>query len=92
MAADGKCFDVAIDHMFFNEPSFLSGIEDIRKAIETVITADPDAILGVLTLTVNVRVANTPGTVRRPSTISRRDSALTVVTDSPDLSPSISLT
>ena len=43
-AADGKCFDVAIDHGFFNELSFLSGIEDIRKAIETVVEAAPDAV------------------------------------------------
>jgi ABC-type Fe3+-hydroxamate transport system substrate-binding protein len=44
-AADGKCFDVAIDHGFFNELSFLSGIEDIRKAIETVVAAAPDIII-----------------------------------------------
>ena len=44
MASDGKCFDVAIDHGFFNEISFLGGIEDIRKAIATVILASPDAI------------------------------------------------
>ena len=44
MASDGRCFDVAIDHGFFNERSFLGGIEDIRKAIETVVTAAPDAI------------------------------------------------
>ncbi len=44
MGSDGKCFDVAIDHGFFNEPSFLAGIEDIRPAIQTVISADPDAI------------------------------------------------
>jgi DhnA family fructose-bisphosphate aldolase class Ia len=43
-AADGKCFDVAIDHGFFNELSFLSGIEDIRKAIEAVVAAAPDAV------------------------------------------------
>jgi DhnA family fructose-bisphosphate aldolase class Ia len=43
-AADGKCFDVAIDHGFFNELSFLAGIEDIRKAIETVVAAAPDAV------------------------------------------------
>lgn len=43
-AADGKCFDVAIDHGFFNERSFLSGIEDIRKAVATVVEAAPDAI------------------------------------------------
>lgn len=43
-AADGKCFDVAIDHGFFNEGTFLSGIEDVRQAIETVVAAAPDAI------------------------------------------------
>jgi DhnA family fructose-bisphosphate aldolase class Ia len=43
-AADGRCFDVAIDHGFFNEPSFLTGIEDARAAIGTVASAGPDAI------------------------------------------------
>ena len=43
-AADGKCFDVAIDHGFFNELSFLNGIEDVRKAIATVVEAAPDAV------------------------------------------------
>lgn len=43
-AADGKCFDVAIDHGFFNEGSFLAGIENMRRAIETVVAAAPDAI------------------------------------------------
>lgn len=44
LGPDGKCFDVAIDHGFFNERSFLGGIEDIRTAIATVATAGPDAI------------------------------------------------
>ncbi len=43
-AADGKCFDVAIDHGFFNEGAFLSGIEDIRRAVATIVAANPDAI------------------------------------------------
>jgi DhnA family fructose-bisphosphate aldolase class Ia len=43
-AADGKCFDVAIDHGFFNEVTFLSGIENMKQAIETIVKADPDAI------------------------------------------------
>jgi DhnA family fructose-bisphosphate aldolase class Ia len=43
-AADGRCFDVAIDHGFFNERSFLVGIEDMRTAINTIVTANPDAI------------------------------------------------
>ena len=43
-ANSGKCFDVAIDHGFFNELSFLGGIESIDKAIETIVAANPDAI------------------------------------------------
>lgn len=43
-AADGKCFDVAIDHGFFNEYSFLGGIEDMPKVIQTIVEAAPDAI------------------------------------------------
>ena len=44
LAEDGRCFDVAVDHGFFNEGSFLSGIEDLRKAVETLARAGPDAI------------------------------------------------
>ncbi len=43
-AEDGRCFDVAIDHGFFNEASFLSGIEDMRKAVQTIVEANPDAV------------------------------------------------
>lgn len=43
-AEDGKCFDVAIDHGFFGERSFLTGIEDMRRVIETIVAANPDAI------------------------------------------------
>jgi len=39
-----RCFDVAIDHGFFNEAPFLQGIENIEKAIRTLVTANPDAI------------------------------------------------
>ncbi len=39
-----RCFDVAIDHGFFNESSFLMGIEDIRNAIQKLVEASPDAI------------------------------------------------
>lgn len=42
--ADGKCFDVAIDHGFFNERSFLAGIERMDDAIATIVQANPDAI------------------------------------------------
>lgn len=43
-SAQGKCFDVAIDHGFFNEFTFLAGIENMRKAIDTVVGAGPDCI------------------------------------------------
>jgi DhnA family fructose-bisphosphate aldolase class Ia len=43
-APDGRCFDVAIDHGFFNEASFLAGIEDLPRAVATVVAANPDAI------------------------------------------------
>lgn len=43
-AADGKCFDVAVDHGFFGERSFLGGIEDMPAVIATLVDANPDAI------------------------------------------------
>lgn len=39
-----RCFDVAIDHGFFNQPGFLTGIEDMPKTIATLVEAGPDAI------------------------------------------------
>jgi fructose-bisphosphate aldolase, class I len=44
LAADGKCFDVAIDHGFFGERTFLPGIENMRQAVQTVVSAAPDAV------------------------------------------------
>lgn len=44
LAADGRCFDVAIDHGVFNEPSFLPGIEDMPAAVTSLVAARPDAI------------------------------------------------
>ncbi len=39
-----RCFDVAVDHGFFNQPGFLQGIESMPKVIETLVDAAPDAI------------------------------------------------
>jgi class I fructose-bisphosphate aldolase len=39
-----RCFDVAVDHGFFNQPGFLQGIEDMRQVIQTLVDAAPDAI------------------------------------------------
>ncbi len=39
-----RCFDVAVDHGFFNELVFLQGIEDLATAVKTLVGANPDAI------------------------------------------------
>ncbi len=41
---DGKCFDVAVDHGFFGERSFLDSIENMPAVIATLVNANPDAI------------------------------------------------
>ncbi len=40
----GRCFDVAVDHGFFGEGSFLAGIEDLGAAVRVLADAGPDAI------------------------------------------------
>lgn len=40
----GRCLDIAIDHGFFGEGAFLSGIEDLAAAVATLAAAAPDAI------------------------------------------------
>jgi fructose-bisphosphate aldolase, class I len=40
----GKCFDVAIDHGFFGENTFLQGIQNIERVIDMVADANPDAV------------------------------------------------
>ena len=66
--SDGKCFDVAIDHGFFNELPFLTGIEDMEKAVHTVVEANPDAIQlspGQARLLQNIRGKKKPSLVFR---------------------------
>ncbi len=43
-AKSGHCFDVAVDHGFFGESTFLSGIEDLQSAVKILAQAAPDAI------------------------------------------------
>ena len=43
-AKSGRCFDVAVDHGFFNQTGFLQGIESMPKVIQTLVDAAPDAI------------------------------------------------
>ena len=43
-AKSNKCFDVAIDHGFFNEYGFLQSIENLEKAVKVIVEANPDAV------------------------------------------------
>src|SRR5262252_3471330 len=71
-AADGKCFDVAIDHGFFNEFSFLTGIENMKSAVRTVVEANPDAVQ--LTLGQAYLLQSIPGK-QKPALVLRTDVA-----------------
>ena len=67
-----RCFDVAIDHGFFNEVDFLPGIENINKAIMTLVAAAPDAIQ--LTIGQAPLLQAIPGR-QKPSLVLRTDVA-----------------
>lgn len=41
---NGRCLDVAIDHGVCNEPSFMTGLEDMGTVVDQLIAAGPDAI------------------------------------------------
>lgn len=68
----GNCFDVAIDHGFFNELSFLNGIENIEKAVRVLVNAAPDAIQ--LTIGQAHYLQSIPGR-EKPSLVLRTDVA-----------------
>jgi DhnA family fructose-bisphosphate aldolase class Ia len=40
----GRCLDVAVDHGFFGEPAFLTGITDIARTVDVLVEAAPDAV------------------------------------------------
>ncbi len=71
-AKSGRCFDVAVDHGFFNQPGFLQGIEDMRKVIATLVEAAPDAIQ--LTVGMARHLQALPGR-EKPSLVLRTDVA-----------------
>lgn len=71
-APDGKCFDVAVDHGFFGERSFINGIENMHKVIETLVDANPDAIQ--LSIGQAPILQATPGKTR-PALVLRTDIA-----------------
>jgi class I fructose-bisphosphate aldolase len=68
----GNCFDVAIDHGFFNEYPFLSGIENVEKAVAVLVEAAPDAIQ--LTIGQAQYLQSIPGR-EKPSLVLRTDVA-----------------
>lgn len=68
----GNCFDVAIDHGFFNENSFLQGIENMEEAVKTLVEAAPDAIQ--LTIGQAHYLQSIPGR-EKPSLVLRTDVA-----------------
>lgn len=71
-AKSGRCFDVAVDHGFFNQPGFLQGIEDMRAVIATLVEAAPDAIQ--LTAGMARHLQCIPGR-QKPSLVLRTDVA-----------------
>lgn len=67
-AADGRCFDVAVDHGFFGERSFLTDIEDMHGVVNILIDANPDAIqlsVGQANILQNVPGKSKPSLVLR---------------------------
>jgi class I fructose-bisphosphate aldolase len=71
-AKSGRCFDVAVDHGFFNQPGFLQGIESMPKVIQTLVDAAPDAIQ--LTVGQARHLQSIPGR-QKPSLVLRTDVA-----------------
>jgi class I fructose-bisphosphate aldolase len=67
-----RCIDVAVDHGFFNELSFLSGIEDLAKAVDVLVEANPDAIQ--LTIGQAALLQRIPGKLK-PALVLRTDIA-----------------
>ncbi len=68
----GRCLDIAIDHGFFGERSFLNGIEDLNSAVRTLSDAAPDAIQ----LTQGqARLLQSQGGRSRPALVMRTDVA-----------------
>ena len=75
-----RCFDVAIDHGFFGEKTFLPGIEDLGAAVKTLVDAAPDAIQ--LTIGQAPLLQKLPGR-HKPSLVLRTDIANVYGTELP---------
>lgn len=71
-ARSGRCFDVAVDHGFFNQSGFLTGISSMAAAVRALVDAGPDAIQ--LTLGQVRHLQEIPGR-QKPSLVLRADVA-----------------
>jgi class I fructose-bisphosphate aldolase len=70
--SSGRALDVAVDHGFFGESSFLSGIENMEEVVATLVRANPDAIQ--LTVGQARHLQSLPGKAK-PSLVLRTDVA-----------------
>jgi class I fructose-bisphosphate aldolase len=68
----GRALDVAVDHGFFGEASFITGIESMSTVIDTLVDANPDAIQ--LTLGQAHKLQSRPGK-QKPALVLRTDVA-----------------
>lgn len=71
-ANSGRVLDVAVDHGFFGEASFLTGIENMNDVVSTLVAANPDAIQ--LTLGQARLLQSLPGKLK-PALVLRADIA-----------------
>ena len=84
----GRCLDIAVDHGFFGEGTFLTGIEDMKRAVLTLVEAAPDAIQ--LTLG-QAKYLQDVDNKQRPSLVLRTDVANVYGKEVPDHMFSISI-
>lgn len=68
----GRALDVAVDHGFFGEPSFINGIEDMPSVVRTLVEVGPDAVQ--LTIGQARHLQSVPGKAK-PSLVLRTDVA-----------------
>jgi DhnA family fructose-bisphosphate aldolase class Ia len=68
----GRALDVAVDHGFFGEATFVTGIEDMRSVVATLIRANPDAVQ--LTVGQARHLQSAPGKAK-PALVLRTDVA-----------------
>jgi DhnA family fructose-bisphosphate aldolase class Ia len=68
----GRALDVAVDHGFFGERSFITGIEDMDRVVRTLVDAGPDAVQ--LTIGQARRLQSIPGK-QKPGLVLRTDIA-----------------